>query len=609
MSRRLGWFVMAALLAAVAAPPALAADSDLDQTFGSGGTSRLYIGPLGAADGACVRLLPDGRMLVAGTMPDGTGGDMPFAARLLANGLLDTSYAAGGPTPGYVQLPGASASVTCTALGDGSFVVAENRSAGGAAFARLRSDGSVDGSFGANAARAGVMIFRLRTDGAGRVLAVGNSGSGNSGTPLITRLAADGSPDQTFGANGDVLLRSATSAPNTSGRVIDLIAIPGGGYEAAGTVWDGTSTGSLLLARLHADGSPDGSLGPSSTPGMVVDKLGFGANDGQTGWGSLLLDAQGRTIVAGEARWKVAIARIGQNGAPDTTFGDGASPSGTEVFSATVNGYETGFGSAAAVFPRPGGGYTLVGTCSSAGFAFAAVTADGRPDAAFAPGSTVTGERCVAAGDPRGGSAVATDAAADQAGRLVTVGSSPDGPQNGYAYDRLTLMRTIVPADGASGAGATPGDRSSTSTSTPGPVAPGTHTSERPGAAGSAATALLAHSETAAGVGGRIGALLKRGYSLTVSAPTAGVLTVRWYGGPAGTHVARHGNVERKSVLIAQGTVRFPAACRRRLHIALTSRGKQLLRRSRNLRVEARGTFAALGAAPVRRTASFVVRR
>ena len=92
---------------------------------------------------------------------------------------------------------------------------------------------------------------------------------------------------------------------------------------------------------------------------------------------------------------------------------------------------------------------------------------------------------------------------------------------------------------------------------------------------------------TPASKAAKIGAVLKRGYSVSFTAPGAGRLVISWYRIPKGAHLAR----KLQPVLIASGTAKFAAVTTQKLVIRLTANGKRLLRSARSVKLTAKATF------------------
>jgi len=124
---------------------ALTADGSIDTVFGS--TGSVTVAPGGDDASTCSDLdaLPDGRLLVSGS-----AGDRGFAARLLATGQPDPSFAAGAVAASMLS------ATAIAADGDLASVVA-GVSDSGPIIMRLAADGGLDESFG----DAGITTFDL----------------------------------------------------------------------------------------------------------------------------------------------------------------------------------------------------------------------------------------------------------------------------------------------------------------------------------------------------------------------------------------------------------------------------------------------------------------
>jgi hypothetical protein len=85
------------------------------------------------------------------------------------------------------------------------------------------------------------------------------------------------------------------------------------------------------------------------------------------------------------------------------------------------------------------------------------------------------------------------------------------------------------------------------------------------------------------------------GYTGSFTAPSAGTLMISWYFSGVSADIASG----HKRVVLASARVVFHAAGRAKLKIALTARGKQLLRTAKHITVLATGTFVASGRGPV----------
>ncbi len=237
----------------------LAGEGDLDPSFGIGGKSSTDItGQLLDDAVGDIALLPDGRILVAGTTSSGFPSERDAAVVL------------------------------------------------------FRTDGSVDDSFGQ---RGRVLIDQggnefcyavaVQTDG--RILLGGYRTPLTGGAPesLVLRLNPDGTIDRTFGNQGAL-------EPTLPFAVVDLAVLPNGAVIAAGSR-PGPSGGDFAIASLTGTGVLDEQFGQA---GVVI--LDFGADDYLT---QLSVDSGGRLVAVGlNTSGDLELSRLLGDGSPDPTF-------------------------------------------------------------------------------------------------------------------------------------------------------------------------------------------------------------------------------------------------------------------------------------------------
>lgn len=92
-------------------------------------------------------------------------------------------------------------------------------------------------------------------------------------------------------------------------------------------------------------------------------------------------------------------------------------------------------------------------------------------------------------------------------------------------------------------------------------------------------------------------------YSLSFTAPSAGVLSIHWT--TSGAQASRR----TKPVVVASGSRRFSASGRGLVRIRLTTTGRKLLKKHRNLRIVDTATFQPSGGAIQKAQTTLVVRR
>ena len=360
-----------------------AAPGDLDATFGPGGKVTTNVGASGSA--FAVALQPDGKIVVAGD----AGGTFPsekrtFAlARYTPNGRLDLTFGSGGKVTTDF---GGDTSASASALAiqpDGKIVVAGSAGAGGGAgdfaLARYNPDGSLDLTFGtagkvttdfgdSDAASA----LALRPDG--RIVVAGTTGTlfaGNNNFALA-RYTPNGSLDFTFGAGGKVITDFGGDDLASA-----LILQPDGRIVVAGSTGTFLFSNAFALARYNPDGGLDPTFG---TGGMVTADFGGGNSASAS---ALVLQPDGRIVVAGFLNADFALVRYTSIGTPDLTFGTG----GRVV--TEVGGEDVAY----ALALQPDGKIVAAGRSLASGhrgFALVRHNPDGSLDLSFGSAGTVT---------------------------------------------------------------------------------------------------------------------------------------------------------------------------------------------------------------------------
>jgi len=213
----------------------------LDNSFSADGKVTTDFG-MGFDDGESVAIQPDGKIVVAGTSHNGT--DLEFAlARYNTNGTLDNFFSFDGKvTTDFGTGLGAGLSVAIQP--DGKIVVAGTsyNSLGGDedfALARYHAHGSLDNNFGVNGKVTtdfGTSIdvgesVAIQLDG--KIVVAGYSYIGANYDFALARYNTDGTPDNSFGVDGNVTTTFGTSFDVGWSVVIQLdgkIVVAGSSY-------------------------------------------------------------------------------------------------------------------------------------------------------------------------------------------------------------------------------------------------------------------------------------------------------------------------------------------------------------------------------------------
>ena len=384
--RNLGAIPVAALVSLLPATPSLAADGDLDLTFGTDGT---VVTDLGKGNSPGYALTIDGAdyIYVAGAADNGTNLDA-FLARFTPNGVLDPTFATAGV-----------AMVNFGKKNDESFHIDQ------ANVVVVQDDGRI-------------VI-------AGSVLGASDTGGFSAG---LARFEPDGSLDSTFGKKGKVV-------SDALGPILDLALDGGGSLLAVGTTQgkEGTDVG---VARFTPKGALDRTFGKKGV--LSVDWGAF--QEYPTG---VIVDDQGRILFAGYGvestsplKFRPTIERLDATGRPDTTFGtDGLATldlaDGAKAFELTLH---QGMPLIVGAADNPGG--------TPNDFLLARFADDGTLDPSFGEGGVMTTSAGAATLD------MIFSVTQDMAGDLIVAGSSGDGAKDRAAIARYTPDGVIDPTFG-----------------------------------------------------------------------------------------------------------------------------------------------------------------
>ena len=230
---------------------------------------------------------------------------------------------------------------------------------------------------------------------------------------FIGRLLPNGAPDASFAA-----------AALTSTAVYDTAVQPDGKVVGVGTARQTNGHMKLVVFRLRTDGSldPDFGLG-----GRVV--ISDGTTSREAGY-SVLVDADGRIVVAGERGYLLLVTRLLANGVLDAGFGTAGVFIGREVGGTHVR-----------IAAGPAGGYRVVANFASGGMgwecAVAGLTAAGGLEPTYGSGGYASPPA------PGGEQTWCTSMAVLPDGRVALGGT--DGGDNGYV-GRLLANGTPDPA-------------------------------------------------------------------------------------------------------------------------------------------------------------------
>ena len=338
-------------------------DGSLDTTFSGDGKVTTDFG--GDDGGNSVVMQADGKILVVGSTYNGSSSDIALA-RYNTDGTLDTNFSDDGKATTNFG------SGHCVVMqGDGKILVAgseSNDSGNDFALARYNSDGSLDTTFSGDGkvttdfgGNDGGYSVVMQADG--KILVSGATFVNYSSYDFaLARYNSDGSLDTTFSGDGKV----TTDFGEGDDHGYSVVMQPDGKIIVAGFVFN--YSGDFVLARYNADGTLDTTF---SDDGKVVTD--FGGDD----YGfSVVMQPDGKIIVAGLRSFDFAVARYNSDGTLDTTF------SGDGKVTTDFGGYDGGY----SVVIQADGKIVVAGSSgfsnfiSSADFALARFNSDGSLD-------------------------------------------------------------------------------------------------------------------------------------------------------------------------------------------------------------------------------------
>ena len=209
---------------------------------------------------------------------------------------------------------------------DGKIVAIGDTHPGGKfALARYNPDGTLDSTFG-NGGKVVTVIANVRESASGLLILPDGKImiSGSIDLPSITdtsfallRYNADGSLDTTFGSGGIV----TTNVGPVDDQAYAIALQSDGKVVAAGRMGiqfypSEQRKGNVAVARYNPDGSLDAAFGNG---GKVVTDFGQGLESYAI---ALMIQPDGKLIVAGESSYAFLVARYNPDGTLDTTFGN-----------------------------------------------------------------------------------------------------------------------------------------------------------------------------------------------------------------------------------------------------------------------------------------------
>ena len=299
-------------------------DGSLDTTFGTDGKVRIDFGNNEDAQGVAVDSLD--RIIVAGRIQAGSGGDDFAVARLTASGALDTAFSGDGKqTIDFSSTSEVGWAVAVDSLN--RIVVAGNSNQGGStgydfAVARLTTSGALDTSFSADGKQtidfgsSDDSGYGVAVDSLDRIVVAGRTyqGGSTSNDFALARLTTSGALDTSFSADG----KQTYDFGNNDDAAQDVAVDSLGRIVVSGYSYQSTTYYDFAVARLTTSGGLDATF--DSDGKQTID---FG-NTTDFAYG-VAIDSLDRIIVAGASSqgstgYDFAVAQLSSSGTLNVLF-------------------------------------------------------------------------------------------------------------------------------------------------------------------------------------------------------------------------------------------------------------------------------------------------
>lgn len=298
-------------------------DGSLDTSFNSTGIVLTDVSGVGNTQLAGILNQSDGKVVVAGSVEFGNGGDI-FLVRYEADGSLDTSFNTTGKVLSDVGSNSEDVVSHAQIQSDGKIVVVGYSDANGSndfVVARYNTDGSLDTSFNS----VGMVITDIGTGSTdyafgvavqtdGKIVVAGSSDAGGSVDFAVIRYNADGSLDTSFNSTGKVL----TDIGTASGDTLSSVRIQSDGKLVVTGYSDVNGADDSVVVRYNANGSLDTSF---NSTGKVLTDIGTATYDGAN---ALLIQTDGKIVTGGwsdvNGTSDFMLVRYNANGSLDTSF-------------------------------------------------------------------------------------------------------------------------------------------------------------------------------------------------------------------------------------------------------------------------------------------------
>jgi uncharacterized delta-60 repeat protein len=270
----------------------LTPDGSFDSTFNS--TGQMTLSDYFAPSDILTQ--PDGKIVVAASASNGFG-----IARINGNGTMDANFGTSG-----IQSHPVYGNETTYALdlqNDGKLVICgttDNGFGDMIGIIRLTTNGNLDNTFGSGGKVSRIINGfdtprSIKIDSAGKIVVAGRTlptGGVFNQKAFVARFTENGVEDTSFGTNGLTEIQLSGNAD----YFMDMVIQPDGKILATGRHDANSTYPSFLIARLNEDGTPDTGFGSSNngTATATLPSTDLIAH-------SIRLDPNGDAIIGGTA--------------------------------------------------------------------------------------------------------------------------------------------------------------------------------------------------------------------------------------------------------------------------------------------------------------------
>lgn len=346
-------FRRCAAMLLVAATSVASGAGNIDAEFGDGGRRNVVfdIGGDRLDDALAMDVSANGTVVLAGSARIDATHDCFALARLLPNGMLDTSFSGDGRYTEPALCSGASIRITAVKIDASNRIVFAGSYQGDGndpefIVGRMKADGSgLDDTFGSfptigivapglgGQSASGASGLALQSDG--KIVAVGYATVNLIGSLTafaVVRLNADGSSDSSFNGNGYQVYSWGSSLNDPLNDRASGVTIQGDGkIVVVGTSQQTASGADFGVIRLNANGALDTGFGGNGTGAKLIDFGGACKDDIATAVAARnnLFNPSGNgVVIAGTAcisaaDWDFAVALLDEAGQLDTGFNGG----------------------------------------------------------------------------------------------------------------------------------------------------------------------------------------------------------------------------------------------------------------------------------------------